>query len=95
LSDTTFTTAVILTPSQALQNIGSEVDRLIAARVLEGAEGAWIANKVAVASRLDGRANPAALVNQLHEILQRLDRDETSAPSLVNAVRQLIQSLTS
>jgi DNA/RNA endonuclease G (NUC1) len=95
LSDTTFTTAVILTPSQALQNIASDVDRLIAAHVLEGADGAWIANKVAVASRLDGRANPAALVNQLQEILQRLDHDETSAPSLESAVRQLIQSLTS
>jgi hypothetical protein len=50
---------------------------------------------VAVASRLVDQANATALVNQLQEILQRLDHDEISAPSLENAVRQLIKSLTS
>jgi hypothetical protein len=88
LADTTFTSATILTPAQAISDAEALVDQ-------SGPDAKWLTNKLELAIKLLGQATTNSAVNQLEGVLQRLDHSETGAPALAAAVRRIIQSLTS
>jgi hypothetical protein len=88
LADTTLTPAVILTPVQAISDAAALVDQ-------QSADGKWLTNKLEIAIKLLGQATTIAAVNQLDQVLQRLERSRPDVSDLKEAVRRIIQSLTS
>ena len=95
LADTAFTTAVIATPQQAMADAHDQLAQLVASGALDAGEGRWHANKLDNAGTLLEQATVIAAVNQLDEILRRLERTGPSGSDYADTVRQLIQSLTS
>jgi DNA/RNA endonuclease G (NUC1) len=95
LADTTFTTAVVQTPAQALLDAHGLVDRLVESQALDLADAKWIDNKLDIAAKLAGQAEVMAVVNQLQEVVRRLTKAGPDTAPLIDAMDQLIQSLTS
>ena len=95
LADTTFTSTTVLTAQQAIVDAQSELARLVAAGVVDDPDAKWLANKLGLAAKLLEQAAAPAAVNQLQELVRRLEQGGVNAPSLGDAMRQLIQSLTS
>jgi len=91
LADTTVTTVTIITPLQAIGNAMALVDDLVAHHVLNASDGKWLTNKLDVAARLLARDLPIPTLNQLDEVLRRLEGIE--AQTLKDAVGQVIESL--
>ncbi len=95
LADTSFTTALILTPIQAIAGVEGLVDQLVGSRALGPADGKWLYNKLDLTAKLLTQATGRSAVNQLDEVLHRLDNSGPGTAALVQAVERLIQSLTS
>src|SRR6266540_1315495 len=95
LADTTFTTALILTPIQAIAGVEGLVDQLVGSHALDPADGKWLYNKLDLTAKLLGQATGRSAVNQLEEVLHRLDNSGPGTTALVQAVERLMQSLTS
>jgi DNA/RNA endonuclease G (NUC1) len=95
LADTTFTTAVIETPQRALNDARGMVRRFLASGAIGDADAKWIDNKLDVSAKLLGQADVTAVVNQLQQVVRRLADSGPATTPLVDAMHQLIQSLTS
>src|SRR5207249_12071567 len=93
LSDTTFTNAVILTRRQAIDGALRQVAQLVSAGVLDAGDAKWINNKFDIAAKLVGRGDHTATVNQLQEIMRRAEDRGPGTAVLVDALRQLINSI--
>jgi PKD repeat protein len=95
LADTTFTTAVIETPEQAVADARAVVGQLQSSGALSLADARWVDNKLDVAGKLLGHGDVTAAVNQLQQVIRRLADSGPVTGALVDALHQLIQSLTS
>jgi PKD repeat protein len=95
LADTAFTTAVIVTPQQGIAEAQHELMQLVAAGGLSASDGAWHVNKLDNAVKLLDQATTTAAVNQLEEVLRKLDRAGMTSSDYAESVREVIQSLTS
>ena len=95
LADTTFTTAVIETPQQALSDARGMVRQFLASGAIGDADAKWIDNKLDVSAKLLGQADVTAVVNQLQQVVRRLADSGPATTPLVDAMHQLIQSLSS
>lgn len=94
LADTAFTTVTVLAPEAAVQDAAGLIADLVEAGKLDAANAKWLGNKLEVASKLLERGLDTAAVNQLREVLQRLQHDALNTPALALAVRRIIESLT-
>jgi len=95
LSDTAFTTAVVATPQQGIAEAESELRQLVATGALSVSDGKWHDNKLANAVKLLDQATITAAVNQLEEVLRKLEGAGLSSTEYAESVRHVIQSLTS
>jgi len=95
LEDTAFTTAVIATPQQAIGDARDQLAPLVAAGALDAGEARWHTTKLDNAAKLLEHATVIAAVNQLEQVLRRLERSGPSAGDYADTVRRIIQSLTS
>jgi hypothetical protein len=95
LADTAFTTAAIASPQQAIAAAQEQVARLVAAGEMSDGDGKWHGAKLDNAAKLLDQATVTAAVNQLEEVLRRLERSGMGAGDLAEAVRRIVQSLTS
>ncbi|HMG18112.1 MAG TPA: DNA/RNA non-specific endonuclease, partial [Gemmatimonadales bacterium] len=95
LADTTFTSATILAAQQAIAAAHGLLNQLVAGQVLDATDGQWLASKLDIAAKLLNQATVTAAVNQLEGVVQRLSQTDAEASELTEAVRRLIQSLTS
>ncbi len=93
LSDTIFTTAVILTPRQAIDAALGQVAQLVNSGALSAGDGKWISNKLDIAAKLVGQADENAAVNQLREVARRAGDSGPATAALVATLQQLIQSI--
>ena len=95
LVDTAVTTTAVATTQQALAGARERVAQLVSAGGLSTGDGAWHVNKLDNAAKLLDQATVTAAVNQLDEVVRRLERSGLGASDLADAVRRIIQSLTS
>ena len=93
LSDTTSTTAVILTPRQAIDGALGQVAQLVTSGALSAGDGKWTINKLDIAAKLVGQADENAAVNQLREVVRRAGDSGPATAALVATLQQLIQSI--
>jgi hypothetical protein len=74
LADTALTTAVIATPQHGIADAQNKLLQLVAAGGLSASDGKWHASKLDNAVKLLVQATFTAAVNQLEEVLRKLDR---------------------
>jgi hypothetical protein len=86
---------VIATPRQAIADARDQLAPLVAAGALDAGEARWHTTKLDNAAQLLEQATVIAAVNQLEEVLRRLERSGPSASDYADTVRRIIQSLTS
>ena len=67
----------------------------MAAGELSAGDGKWHSGKLDNAVKLLSQATVTAAVNQLEEVLQKLEGSGMSSSDYAETVRQVIQSLTS
>lgn len=92
LADTTFTTATIISPVAALAAAMAMVDPLVAAGNLSDATGKWIKNKLDNAIALLNKSLPLPAVNQLTEVLRKLDGTAHTG-ALAGAIDNILESV--
>jgi len=92
LADTTYATATVLAPAQAIQNAVVDVRALVDSHMLDAQDGEWLENKLGLASSLLSRPVILPAVNQLEEAANRLE--ESNVPALLDSIRRIIESLT-
>jgi hypothetical protein len=95
LADTALTTAVIATPQHGVADAQNKLLQLVAAGGLSASDGKWHASKLDNAVKLLDQATFTAAVNQLEEVLRKLDRAGMTSSDYAETVRELIRSLTS
>jgi hypothetical protein len=86
---------VVATPQQGIAEAESELRQLVATGALSVSDGKWHDNKLANAVKLLDQATITAAVNQLEEVLRKLEGAGLSSTEYAESVRHVIQSLTS
>lgn len=92
LADTTFTTATVESPTEAIQQALSDLQALVASHTIDAKDGKWLENKLQLAAKLLSRPVTTPAVNQLEEAAKRLSGG--NAPALLDSIQRIIESLT-
>ncbi|HEY3219498.1 MAG TPA: DNA/RNA non-specific endonuclease [Gemmatimonadales bacterium] len=92
LVDTAVTTATVVTHPQAIQDVKTTVDSLVASHMLTVADGKWLDTKLELAVDLLSRGLTIPAVKQLQQVRGRLQG--LDAPALRESVERIVQSIT-